>query len=495
MQTTFGLILKWLGVPPRLFCACFSCGFYMADLPCVVLNTTSPPLTYLMMNIRSRFVLTCSLLLASSLAHAANWPQFRGPNQDGSSPETNLPETFSKTEKVKWTAVMPGPAASVPAVWGDHVFVSSSDPARQKLVAICLSAKTGEVKWQKDVTDGYQHDERSNLASPSPCTDGQHVFFFYGSSVLAAFDFDGKEVWKRDLGKDYGSFGTQWTYSSSPAIDGGKLYIQVLQRNHAFVYHGVQKGDPNGKNESYVLALEPATGKEIWRHVRPSDALEESLESFSTPVFTTFEGKRLMLVTGGDTMSGHLADTGKELWRLESWNHAKIGHWRMVVSPVAGDGIALGCAPKKEPVFAVRLNASGKVQPLWTSDSKEVSSDVSTPLFYQGKFYVLDSDRKALACVDAKSGRVIWRGEFPTRNKIEASPTGADGKIYAIDQLGGVFVVKAGGESFEIIHQTVFGLEGATSVNKDNICRACIVAANGGLYIRAQDRLYFISNS
>lgn len=441
---------------------------------------------------KSLYLLTACSLLAGPI-FATNWPGFRGPNHDGSTEERGLPEGFSKTSGVKWATDMPGPAASIPVVWGDYVFVSSSNPQSQKLLAMCLDAKSGKIVWQHEVTDGYKYDDRSNLASPSPTTDGTHVFFLYGTSLLTAFDFAGKEVWKRDLGKDYGNFGTQWTYSTSPVLDNGKLYIQVLQRNVAFEFQGRQRGEPDGKNESYILALDPATGKEIWRQVRPSDAMAESLEAFSSPVFHTFEGRRLMLITGGDTMTGHDAATGEELWRLNSWNSAKIGHWRLVPSAIAGDGIALACAPKKEPVFAVKLDSKGTVEPLWISDSKEVSSDVSTPLYYQGKFFILDSDRKALACVEPKTGKILWRGEFPTRTKIEASPVGADGKIYVIDQLGKVFVVNASTEKFEIVHEASFGQEGATSTSSDNICRASVIPANGALYIRAQDRLYCIS--
>jgi outer membrane protein assembly factor BamB len=129
---------------------------------------------------------------------------------------------------------------------------------------------------------------------------------------------------------------------------------------------------------------------------------------------------------------------------------------------------------------------------VWASDGKEVTSDVSTPLFYQGKFYILDSDRKAISCVEPRTGKVVWRGEFPTRFKIEASPTGADGKIYAVDFLGNVFVVKAGGANFELVHQASFGQDGTTATNGDKICRAGIAVANGCLFIRAQDRLYCV---
>lgn len=435
------------------------------------------------------FLLLHSLV---TVASAANWPQFRGPNQDGSSDETGLPEKFSKTEGVKWATPLPGPAASVPAIWGDDVFVSSSDVDNKMLLALCLDAKTGKVKWQHEVSEGYQHDDKSNLASPSPCTDGVHVFYLYGNNVLVAYDMAGKKTWERDMAKDYGAFGTQWTYSSSPVLDGGRLHIQVLQRNEYFQFQGKSRGDPTRSHESYILALDPATGKEIWKHVRPSDAKSESLEAFSTPVFYTHEKKRQMLINGGDTMTGHDAMTGKELWRLADWNSAKIVHWRTVPSPVAGAGVAIGCAPKKEPVYAVGLNSKGKVPALWQTDGKEVTSDVATPVFYQGKFYIVDSDRKTLSCVEPKTGKVIWKGEYPTKIKIDASPTAADGKIYAIDQLGGVFVAKAGGSQFELTHQAGFGQDGATATNGDKVVRSSIAVAGGCLFIRAQDQLYCV---
>ncbi len=436
-------------------------------------------------------IFTLLIAALAGFANAADWPQFRGPNQDGSSPEKGLPEKFSKTEGVKWSAPMPGPAASVPAVFGDNVFVSSSDPANKKLLAICLDAKNGSVKWSKSVADGYQHDTSSNLASPSPSTDGERAYFYYGTGLLAAYDFSGKEVWTRDLMKDYGRFGTQWTYSSSAVLDGGKLYVQVLQRNHPFQFQTMEKGDPNGKNESYILALDPKTGKEIWRHVRASDAAEESLEAFSSPSFTTHAGKRIMLISGGDTLTGHDAESGAELWRLASWNPSKISHWRLVPSPVAGDGVALVCAPKNNPVFAASLDSKGDVKPLWESNPKEATSDVSTPAFYEGKFYVLDSGRKTLACVEPKTGKVIWQGELPSKAKIEASPSAADGKIYATNFWGEVFVVKAGGDKFELLNVADFGND-SKATRGDSVVRSGIAIANGNLFIRVQDRLYCV---
>ena len=437
-------------------------------------------------------LLSLLALACAGSSQATDWPQFRGPNQDGTSPETGLPEKFSKTEGVKWTADVPGVSASVPAIFGDRIFISTTDPVNKHLIGICLDAKGGKELWRVVVSDGYQHDSSSNLASPSPATDGELVFFYYGNSVLGAFDNSGKEVWKRELGSDYGRFSTGWTYSTSPVLDGGKLYIQVLQRNHAFDFQGMQKGDPNGKNESYILALEPKTGKTIWRHIRPSAAMEESLEAFTSPVFTTFQGKRLMLVAGGDTLTAHEAATGEEIWRLETWNPSKVASWRLVPSPIAGDGVALVCAPKNEPVFAAPLDGKGDIKPLWVSNPKEgATSDVSTPAFYQGHFYILDSNHKALSCVEPKTGKILWRGDIPSKGKIEASPTIADGKVYMINFFGEVYVAKASPEKFELLSTADFG-SGSKMTKGDTVTRSSVAIANGDVYIRVQDKLYCV---
>ena len=176
----------------------------------------------------SLFALACTLATSVS---AGNWPQWRGPNQDGSSDEKNLPEKFSKTENVKWAAPLPGLSASVPAVWGDSVFVTAPVLSEEKFYGICLDSKTGKERWRKALASGTRWDKASNLASPSPVTDGKHVWFLFATGDMTCFDFAGKEVWSRSITKTHGNFGTQWTYSSSPVLEGGKLYLQVLQRN------------------------------------------------------------------------------------------------------------------------------------------------------------------------------------------------------------------------------------------------------------------------
>jgi outer membrane protein assembly factor BamB len=237
-----------------------------------------------------------------------------------------------------------------------------------------------------------------------------------------------------------------------------------------------------------LLALEPATGQELWRHVRPSEAREESLEAFSTPIPHVHAGRAEILVVGGDCLTGHDPATGREYWRWGSWNPSRIGHWRLVPSPVAGAGVALACAPKGSPVFAVKLGQQGNLDDrglAWKSAEREVSSDVSTPLFYKDRFYVLNSDRRSLACVEPATGKVFWHESLDSRAKIEASPTGADGKIYFINHRGDVFVVEAGDE-FKLLHTVPMGDE------RDRDVRASIAAAHGTIFIRTGSKLYCV---
>ena len=277
-----------------------------------------------------------------SLSRADNWPNWRGPSFNGASSEKGLPDHFSKTENVLWSAPMPGPAAATPIIWGKQVFISSVDQEAKTLLALCFDRSSGNLVWQQQIGSGINKDDRSNYASGSPVTDGALVYYYYGNGDLYAFDIDGHKVWSRNIQKDYGPYAFQWTFSSSPTLYDGKLYLQVLQRN--VPVNG--RGRTDGPNDSYLLALDPKTGRELWKHLRPANARQESLEAYSTPIPSTAGGRSEILIVGGDCLTGHDPATGAELWRWGTWNPSKITHWRMVVSPVSGGGVVLACAPK-----------------------------------------------------------------------------------------------------------------------------------------------------
>ncbi len=418
-----------------------------------------------------------------SPSRAADWPQWRGPAFNGSSDERNLPGVWSKTEGLAWSVDFPGPSASTPVVVGERVFVSTPDKANKTLHAMCLDRKTGKVLWSQKAAEGYERDNRSNFSSPSPAADSTRVFFFYGNGPLIAYDHSGKELWSRSITKDYGEFAFQWTFSTSPLLYDGKLYLQVLQRDVA----ANGRGKPAG-NESYLLALDPATGKELWRHVRPAEAVAESLEAFTTPVPFTHNGRRELLIAGGDCLTGHDPATGKELWRWGTWNPTRIPHWRLVPSPTAGGGVVLGCAPKGDPIYAIKAGGNGTLTDdsiSWKSDKRTVTVDVPTPLFYQGDFFILSDVKKNLSRVEPATGAVKWTLDLPGNKKFEASPTGADGKVYLMNFAGDVVVVDA--EAGKIINTIAMGEPG------DDYTRSTVVTAHGQIFVRTNTKLFCVA--
>lgn len=416
--------------------------------------------------------------------HAGNWAHWRGPFFNGSTTETGLPTSWSTNENIAWVAPLPGLSGATPIVWNDRVFVSSPD-ADKNLLLLCINRKDGKILWQKTVSPGDRTKGRNNMASPSPVTDGKRVFAIFGTGDLAAYDLDGNELWKRNLGKEYGRFADLWLYGSSPLLFDGKLYVQVLERNPPPPdYPGANDGKPG--RESYLLCIDPATGKNLWRHIRETDARNEAQEAYSSPI-PNFAGAHdqspEIIIVGGNYTTAHDAKTGEELWRCGGLNDRDQSTWRIVPSPVVADDMIIACAPKKDPVFGIKDGGKGLVTEkaiAWTF--KEYPSDCVTPLYYQGKLFVLDGDKQMMTCLDPKSGEKRWQGNMGVREIFRASPTGADGKIYCISENGTVVILSAGDE-FKILATIPMGGEPV---------RSCIAVSDGQLFIRTADKLYCV---
>ena len=425
------------------------------------------------------------VLLGATTVCAGQWPHWRGPNFNGSTDEKNLPTDWSQTESIAWSVDLPGSSAATPIIWGNRVFISGVDASRKALMAMCFDRSNGELLWQHDIAEGISRDRRSTFAASSPVTDGKIVVFFYARGELACFNVDGSPRWERNLHDDYGELAFLWTPASSPTLFDDKLYVQVLQRDVPVGGRGMT----DRANESYILALNPGTGKTLWRHIRPSKAVAESREAYSTPIPASVNGRQQLLVVGGDALTGHDLATGAELWRWGTWNPRRIGHWRLVPSPVVAGDIVLACAPKNDPIYAIRVRGAGVYDDsavAWVSrDVKEVSSDVPTPAYYDGDFFVLSDLRKHLSRVEPRTGKVKWSIETPGSAKYEASPLAADGKIYLIDHSGEVSIVDAADGS--VIKRIVMDkASGLTAV------RASISAAHGQLFIRTTHKLYCV---
>jgi outer membrane protein assembly factor BamB len=421
-----------------------------------------------------------------SIARADDWPQWRGPYFNGSTTEKNLPTDWSKTDNIAWQVDLPGSSAATPIIFGGRVFLSGVDSDINMLQAMCFDRRSGKLLWQHDIAKGIGRDTKSTYAAASPVTNGKIVVFFYANGDLVCFDLKGRRQWARNIHNDYGPFAYQWTFASSPTLFNDKLYLQVLQRNVPVGGRGLK----DKKNESYILAIEPDTGKTLWRQIRPSKARRESLEAFTTPLPFSLNGKQQLLVIGGDVLTGHDLETGRELWRWGTWNPTRITHWRHVPSPITGDGVILVCAPKRSPIYAIRPDGEGVLEEsaiVWISqkNEKERSSDVPTPAYYDGDFFILNDLGKHLSRVEPRTGKIKWTIETPGRAKYEASPLAADGNIYIINHAGLAAVINA--ENGEIIN----------SISMDEpsgreVVRASISAAYGQLFIRTTRRLYCV---
>lgn len=435
-----------------------------------------------------KYHLTLMLVLATvSMVRAEDWPQWRGPHFNGSSDEKNLPSDWSQTENIAWTADLPGSAAATPIVWANHLFLSGVDTAKDVTQAMAFDRTSGKLLWSHDTSKGIRKEHRSNFASASPVTDGKVVIFFYGNGDLVAFDFDSHRLWSRNLQKDYGPFSFfYWTMGCSPLLYDGKLYVSVLQHNPPEEDQGSQKT----KSISYLLAVNPQTGKTLWRHFRLSEAVGETQEGYATPIPSEHNGRKQLLISGGDAISGHDPATGTELWRWGNWNPKRISMWPEVASPVVFEGLALVCVPKGQPICAIKVDGEGIRNDdaiAWTTrEQRKVTSEVPTPAVYDGDFFVLSDSRRSLSRVAAKTGKVKWTTLM--KGSHEASPLAADGKIYTINFDGLVTILSASdGKVIRTIPMD-------EQVEGDPV-RASIIASHGQLFIRTTGKLYCVGRA
>jgi outer membrane protein assembly factor BamB len=423
--------------------------------------------------------IAAALALAAGTLGAENWPQWRGPFLNGSTTETGLPESFSPTENVVWSVPMPGPSGSTPIVWGDRIFVSSTDAAAETTLAMCLDAADGKTLW-KYATGKDRKVPRNNMASASPIADGQTVFFYYGTGWLFAYDFKGKTLWARDLETEYGHNAHMFGYSSSPLLFDGRLYVTAMRNQRQDAYRQAPPGDA----PSYLLALDPKTGKNLWKADRPTEARGEAQESYGTPMPYERDGRAVILLFGADALTAHDPAGGKELWRWEGYNPRRINHWRIIPSPVVAGDVIFVPGPKHSTGYAIRPAAVDRLgdNPIaWTLEKRV--PDASTPLLYQGRLYVLDDDRRVISCLDPADGTVKYEQEIGMKGVIRASVTGADGKLYVLSETGEAAVLKAGDE-FKVLSRSQMADDGLT--------RSSIVAAGGRLYVRTPQRLFCI---
>ncbi len=407
----------------------------------------------------------------AATAQGENWPQWRGPRLDGVSRDTGLPTEWSKKagKNIAWRLPLPGPAGATPVVWDDHIFLTSADG--QDLVFLAADT-SGKILWRKVLGTGNKNvrGDEGNSASPSPSTDGHHVWVMTGDGILACFDFDGQEIWRIDLQKKYGRFDIQFGMTSTPVLDGERLYLQLIHSGGAT-----------------ILALDKATGKEIWKVGRKSDARAECEQSYASPTIYRDDHLALLLTHGADYIVAHQLSDGQEVWRCGGLNpKAKYNNTlRFVSSPVAVPGMIVVPSAKNGPVLALRPDGHGDItnntsMHFWTRPQN--TPDVSSPLVAEGLVY-LCRENGNLICMDGETGNQLYEHRtHPDRHR--ASPVYADGKLYIAARDGTVTVVKAG-KTYEELASNAMGEDISASP----------VVANHTLYLRTFEALYAIRSA
>jgi outer membrane protein assembly factor BamB len=424
-----------------------------------------------------------------------SWPSFRGPGASGVSDGQHLPDSWSARTgaNLLWRTPIPGLAHSSPVVWGDRVFVTtaissragatfkpglygdgdaSDDTSPHKWVLYAIDKRTGKIAWERVAAEGAPHNKRhikSTYASASPATDGRIVVAWFGSQGVHAYDVNGTRLWQVDLGRvDMGAYDIpsyEWGPASSPIIWNGLVLLQC-----------------DTQADSFVLALDAATGRTVWKTDR------EELPSWGTPtVVTTASGDELV-TNASNFIRGYDPRTGRELWRLGG--SSKI----TAPTPIESNGlivVASGRRPE-QPIFAVRAGARGDLTltkertstaaVAWSKTGR--GSYMPTPLAYEGILYVL-ANQGIFDAYDLQTGEAIYRQRLePIGSGFSASPVAADGRLYLSSEDGEIIVVGAGREFRKIAVNPMGELVMATPA-----------LSEGVMYVRSASSLFAIGRS
>ena len=446
------------------------------------------------------FTMFSLLLLFTSQSKAANWAHWRGDSGNGIAVDANPPTRWSDTENVKWKVPIPGRGSGSPVVWQDQVFVVTAVPTgggnqaqvprrdvpqpqggtgpqgrrrrggrggggpaatvNMQFKLFCIDRKGGNVLWQRTATETTPHQgahSTNSFASASPCTDGQHVYAYFGSRGLFCYTMDGTLKWKRD---DFGKMETRSSFGegSSPTLEGDKI---IVPWDH--------------EGPSYLYALDKLTGKTIWRTPRDEPSC------WSTPLIVEHGGKKQIIMNGQTCARSYDLETGQELWRCRGQTQ------RPVASPVADDELVfVGSGFRGSFLGAFHLSGRGDIEDSdhvqWVIDRD--TPDIASLLLSSGRLYYYKGKSGLLSCVDAATGVPFYTAtRVPGLSAIYASPIAAGGHVYLTGRSGTTVVIKDANK-LEIVASNSVG-EGVD---------ATPAPVGSELLIRGENHLFCIAN-
>ncbi len=410
------------------------------------------------------------LLLLSRPASAEDWPSFRGARGLGVAEAKGLPTEWSSKSNIVWKQELVGLGTSTPIVWGDQIYLtcysgyaeSIDEPGdMHDLVrhVVALNRKTGSVAWKKAFKakmpeSKYRsgNDSRHGYASSTLATDGEHLFVFFGISGVYCLDMDGNEIWNTDVGN--GTHG--WGSATSP----------LLYKNLVIVNASIESKS--------MVALDKTTGKEVWRFPGIKSC-------WSSPMLVDVGDKQELVLNMPRKLAGFDPDTGKQLWHCKG-----IPDGYVCPSVISHDGIVYTIGGRKNTAIAVRAGGRGDVTEthvIWTARK---GSNVSSPVYLDGYLYWYHESRGMAYCLNAETGEVVYGERLsPRPGLIYSSVTAADGKLYAVSQEKGTYVLPAK-PKFEQLAVNRFE-------DDDTRCNASIVVTDNQILLRTDKAIYCIA--
>ncbi len=446
---------------------------------CPLRPTAKQPRHLFVRNVARSSVIFCLLGAAIVVrpANADNWPQWRGPQGNGICRERETPLIWNEERGLAWKCPLPAWGNSTPAVWEDRVFVTSHTDDR-RLELLCIDARSGKPVWTRQVGTATAPREAPprkrqqkfhrlhNLASPSPITDGKTVVVHFGNGDLAAYDFQGRRLWYRNLQEDYGPYSIWWGHANSPVIYQDLVISVCMQDSLADVQETPV--------ESYVVAHDLKTGKVRWRTTRATDAQAEECDAYTTPVFAVRNGLTELIIMGGNQLDAYDPKSGRQLWFLPG-----LVGGRTVTGPVVDQRIVYVTRGKKGPFLAVARGGQGELTRrsiVWFTN--EGTPDSCSPIVV-GNLLFLVSDDGIARCYDKATGELFWKKRLP--GKYKASPVAVDGRLLFLNTDGTCTVVSASSRYNKLAENRL-----------DDQTLASPAIANRHIYIRGHQSLYCI---
>lgn len=425
----------------------------------------------------------CTLPWLGAGLKAADWPNWRGPTFDGVSPEKSLPMKWSRTENVRWRIPLEDRGNSTPIVSGDRIYLTQAVEKQNRRTLLCVERKSGKTLWQAGLD--YAASDRTHPTNPqcssSPVTDGKRVFAWLGSAGFLACDRNGKQLWRRELGKQ----DHVWGYGSSPILYNGMVLLNF------------GPGDP-----SFLLAMDDSDGKTVWKSElptrmpaadvakagelpkRPDGAIRSDFfGSWTTPLIVRAGNRDEMVCNLARRVVAFDPKTGRELWSCGGFADLAYG------SPAPGfddkGPLVVSLGGFGGPGLAVRCGGSGDVTEthrIW--HSPRTPARIGTSLVYQGHIYTVGINGVA-ECLELGTGKAVWTQRLSGsqgNNAIWSSPMRNADRIYVMNQSGDTFVYRASPQ-FELL---------ATNALEEDT-NSSVTASGAEIFLRTHRSLWCIA--